>query len=103
MSNPEHSAARPDKAAMAELESVVGQALSRLAELRSRAEEAEARSTELEELLRRFTGDEGEAGRLLTRLRTLEAENTDLRNRVAQGREGVERMLARLRFLEEQR
>ena len=47
--------------------------------------------------------DPAEAGRLLSRLKALESENEDLHARLEQGREGVERVLARIRFLEEQR
>ena len=103
MSNPEDSAGHAERAALHELDRAVGEAVERLRSLRVRAEESEARAKDLQELLRRFTGDPEEAGRLLGRLRALEAENTDLRQRLAGGREGVERMLARLRFLEEQR
>jgi predicted nuclease with TOPRIM domain len=64
---------------------------------------AEERSEELEELLRRFTGHEVEPAQILARLRKLEEENADLRTRLEQGREGVERLLAKIRFLENQR
>lgn len=103
MSNPEDSAARPERAALHELDRAVGSALERLRALRARAEEAEARERDLQELLHRFTADPEEAGRLLGRMRALKAENEELRRRLDKGREGVERMLARLRFLEEQR
>ena len=103
MSNPGDSETPTERETLRALERAVGGALTRLEQLRGRAEEAEARSGELEELLRRFTGDPAEAGRMLSRLRLLEEENADLRARLARGKEGVERMLARLRFLEEQR
>ncbi len=103
MSKPEAEVEQPDRAALKELENAVGEALDRMQELRTRASHAEGTSAELSEMLKRFTGDEGEAGRLLTRLRTLEAENAELRDRVQKGREGVERLLAKIRFLEEQR
>lgn len=103
MSNPGVRKQRPEREAYKALERAAAKALKRLQELRSRTEDAEARSAELQELLKRFTADEGEAGRLLTRLRNLEAENADLRARLEKGREGVDRMLARVRFLEEQR
>lgn len=91
-----------EKAAFARLESAVGRLLERLADESRRAEAAEARSTELNQLVQRFTGDEAEAGRLLTRLKRLEMENADLRGRLDRGRTGVERMIARIRFLENQ-
>lgn len=85
------------------LERAVGQALERLAVMTERAEAAERRSDELNELMRRVSGNPAEAGDLLTRLRDLENENDDLRGRLRRGRAGVDRMLARVRFLENQR
>lgn len=103
MSNSADRVEQPERMAFQKLERAVGEALGRLERARARAEAAEAERAELQELLRRFSGDEAAAGRLLTRLRTLEAENEALRARLGQGREGVERLLARIRFLEEQR
>lgn len=94
---------RTERDALVELERAVGRALDELARARARAEAAEARCTELGRLMRRFTGDEAEAGRLLTRLQRLEEENTELRTRVERGRAGVDRLLAKVRFLENQR
>ncbi len=39
---------------------------------------------------------------MLTRLKRLEAENADLRSRLTRGRAGVDRLLAKIRFLENQ-
>jgi len=103
VSNSGGSAAPTDRVAFQRLERAVGEALARLERTRLRAEAAEARSGEFQELLKRFTGDEGAAPRLLTRLKALEVENEDLRTRLEKGREGVERLLARIRFLEGQR
>lgn len=103
MSNTGDNGKGPERAALRDLESAVGRALERISKLTARAEEADARSAELAEIVRRFTGDEMEADRLLTRLRYLETENTDLRSRVEKGREGVDRLLARVRFLEDQK
>ncbi|MDX1492888.1 MAG: hypothetical protein R3253_02350 [Longimicrobiales bacterium] len=86
----------------ARLEDAVGELIDRLAESRLRAEAAEAKNAELAKLVQRFTGDEGEAEKLMSRLRALETENEDLRSRLERGREGVERMIARIRFLESQ-
>jgi hypothetical protein len=63
---------------------------------------AEEKSEELEELLKRFTGHEVAPSDMVSRLRALEEENEDLRSRLEQGREGVERLLAKIRFLENQ-
>ena len=103
MSNPEDNGEQPEKAAFQRLEAMVGKALDEISVLRARAEEAEARGAEFEELVKRFTQDEGEASRLLSRLERLEAENADLSSRLERGREGVERLLAKIRFLEEQK
>ena len=84
------------------LEDAVGELLDRLAETRVRAHAAESKNAELAELVRRFTGDQAEADQLMNRLKALETENEDLRSRLERGREGVERMLARIRFLESQ-
>ena len=103
MSNTGGSGDRSDRAALTELESAVGGLLDRLADVSTRAEEAEGKSEELEELVKRFTGDDAEAGRMLTRLDGLEEENQDLRGRLKRGRAGVDKLLAKIRFLEEQR
>ena len=103
MSNPGGRAEQADRQALQALETAVGLALERLDEFRARAHGAEARSAELGELLQRFTQDQGEAQLLLSRLRALEGENEELRGRLEKGREGVERLLARIRFLEGQR
>ena len=103
MSNTGGSGERSDRAALTELESAVGGLLDRLADVSTRAEEAEGKSEELEELVKRFTGDDAEAGRMLTRLDGLEEENQDLRGRLTRGRAGVDKLLAKFRFLEEQR
>lgn len=100
MSPPERSQGRTD--AFTRLEAAVGQVMDRLVAVRGRAETAEARSAELAQLVQRFTGNEEEAGRLMTRLKRLEDENAELRQRIEEGREGVERMIARIRFLENQ-
>lgn len=103
MSNTEDNGAEPERDAFQELESAVTEMLSEIETLRERAAEAEARADELGELVKRFTGDEGEAERLLSRLKSLETENEDLKVRLDKGRDGVDRILARIKFLEEQR
>lgn len=103
MSKPEADAQSAERAALHRLEEAVGEALAQLADARERADTAEAHSAELEKVVSRFTDEEGSANLVLTRLRTLEEENVDLRARLEKGREGVERLLARVHFLEEQR
>ena len=46
------------------------------------------------------SGEEGPR-EMIDKLRIFEEENRDLRNRLDQGREGVDRILARVKFLEE--
>jgi hypothetical protein len=71
--------------------------------LTDRARTAESRTGELEALLARFSSGEEDPGAYVEKLRTLEEENADLRGRIEQGREAAQRLLARIRFLEEQR
>lgn len=103
MSNPADNGGQPAQDAFVSLEGAVGKALERLAVMTGRAEVAERKSAELNELMRRFTGNPEEAGDILSRLRTLEEENEDLKGRLDQGRAGVDRLLAKIRFLENQR
>ena len=102
MSNPAGNGAPRDRQPLDELERAVGDMLDRLAWMNDRMSLAEEKSEELEELLKRFTGHEVEPADIVSRLRKLEAENADLRSRVDQGREGVQRLLAKIRFLENQ-
>ena len=103
MSRPEHSPAEPERVALGELDRAVTRMLEQLTELRSRVQVAEQKSVELEEVVRRFTGNPEETGRLLSRLEQIQSENLDLRERLHAGREGIDRVLARIRFLENQR
>lgn len=103
MSKPgDESGPADERAAFGRLERAVGRLLDRLETTTMRAEAAEARAEEMGTLLKRFTADEGEAERLLSRLERLERENTELRGRLQEGRDGVDRMIARIRFLENQ-
>ena len=92
----------PGGQAFEALEQAVAQTIDRIRSMSDRVAAAEAKSAELGEVVKRFTGDEGEADRILTRLRALEEENVDLRGRLERGREGVDRLLAKIRFLENQ-
>ena len=102
MSKPGDNGGAPERQAFDALERAVAQTLERLQTMTDRVAAADARNSELGELVKRFTGDESEAGRILTRLKTLEDDNVDLRARLDQGREGVDRLLAKIRFLENQ-
>ncbi|MEX2467518.1 MAG: hypothetical protein WD995_11455 [Gemmatimonadota bacterium] len=103
MSGSGNSGERPELAALNALEQAVTAALERLENVSRRASEAEAKATELQRVLDRFTGDSGEARRLVGQFGALEEENVDLRRRVDEGRQGIERLLAQIRFLEDQR
>lgn len=92
----------PEKQAFDALERAVSELLGHLEAMDERLAASEARGAELGEVVQRFTGDEGEADRILTRLQVLEDENVDLRRRLEQGREGVDKILAKIRFLENQ-
>jgi chromosome segregation ATPase len=104
--------------ALARLEAVVGHLLDewpglgerlreadrRLREAETRLGAAEERKRELEELLDAIRSDRGVDGvELRERLNRVESENEELRTRVTQGAESVDRLLSRLRFLEDQR
>ena len=62
MSNPEGNGEGPEQTAFVELEKIVEAALRHLAEVTRRAEMAEDRNAEFETLIKRFAGDEGNAG-----------------------------------------
>jgi predicted nuclease with TOPRIM domain len=103
VSNPGDNGGPPIQEVIGALEGAVGQALERLAVVTRRAEAAEKKSAELNELMKRFSGSPAEGGEILTRLKHLEDENAELRSRLQQGRAGVERLLAKIRFLENQK
>jgi predicted nuclease with TOPRIM domain len=103
VSKPEADGQGADRAALKRLEGAVSKTLAQLAEARLHADNVEKRCAELEEVVSRFTKEHGTANLVLTRLRFLEKENADLRTRLEKGRDGVERLLARVRFLEGQR
>jgi hypothetical protein len=85
-----------------ELEAAVRRLLASHAELRSRAEEAEARSRALQDALRASSG-EPDAVAITDRLATLENENTVLRNRLTEARAITDRIAARIQFAGDER
>jgi hypothetical protein len=87
---------------MERLAEAVRSSVARMRELERELVEARAQMRSLEDQLRRFTSGEENPSELLTRLGRLEAENRVLVERLQKGRAGVERMLAQVRFLEEQ-
>lgn len=88
--------------ALARLEDLVGALLTELETLRNRARYAESRMKTMERELDRFVDGDVAPGDLVDRLTDLESRNQDLTERLDEGRAGVERLLARIRFLEEQ-
>lgn len=91
------------ESALVALEKAVGRALERIGTLESGLEVARGRRDEVEELLARMADGEENPADMQERLHLLETENAELRRRLHEGREGVERLLAKIRFLEEQR
>ena len=92
-----------DRQGLAALEAAVSRTLGEIKELRRRAAEATERSAELERLLASFQSGAESPGRMKERLEGLETENRELRARMTQARETVERLLARIQFLEDQK
>ena len=101
MSNPEGNGEGPEQTAFVELEKIVAAALRHLAEVTRRAEMAEDRNVEFETLIKRFAGAEGDAGQVLHRLAQLEEDNEDMRSRLEAGQVSVDKLIAKVRFVEE--
>lgn len=103
MSNPEPVQQTPDASEpFARLESAVRRLIRQSAELGAELRSARERNRELMELLAPVA--EGEAGpeSVVERLRAAEDERRELERRLERGREVVARMMARMRFLEDQ-
>jgi chromosome segregation ATPase len=88
---------------LAALEGAVQALLSRVAEAEASRAEAQARRDEVEGLLREMSEGDADQAEMAKRLEALEAENEELRHRIDEGLAGVDRLLARIRFLENQR
>jgi len=70
---------------------------------RQRADAAERRIQELEDTLRRVADGSMNPVTLTLQVKSLEADNVALRDQLAHARANVERVLARLEFLESER
>ena len=103
MSNPAGNGEGLEQAAFIELERIVDAALRHLGEVIRRAEMAEDRNAEFEALIKRFAGDEGDAGQVLHRLAELEEDNENMRSRLEAGQVSVDKLIAKIRFMEEQK
>jgi predicted RNase H-like nuclease (RuvC/YqgF family) len=93
--------ARPDKA-LQRLDGVVTAALERVRRLEREVVRMDAQGKALEGLLEGVTSGERGPREMIDTLHVLEEENRDLRRRLDEGRAGVDRLLARVKFLEEQ-
>ena len=91
----------PDRA-VERLEIAVSAALARVELLEGEVVRMNAQGQELEGLLKGVTSGEAGPREMIAKLHILEEENRDLRRRLEEGREGVDRLLAQIRFLEEQ-
>jgi len=91
----------PDEA-VERLESAVTNALMRVEQLEGEVVRMNAQGEELEGLLKGVSSGEGGPREMIAKLHILEEENRDLRRRLDEGREGVDRLLAQVKFLEEQ-
>lgn len=101
MSNPEDD--RPDRRALSRLDEAVGSVLQRLERMEERLRASEERRRELDELLEEFRTGDADPMEVSQRAQRLAEENEALRRRLEEGRVVVERIRARIRFLEEQR
>ena len=91
----------PDRA-VERLEIAVTAALARVEVLEGEVVRMNEQGEELEGLLKGVTSGEAGPREMIAKLHILEEENRDLRRRLEEGREGVDRLLAQVRFLEEQ-
>ena len=90
----------PDQA-VERLENAVSAALKQFQWLEDEVARMHAEGEALEGLLKGVTSGEEGPREMIEKLHVLEEENRDLRSRLDEGRAGVERLLARVKFLEE--
>ena len=90
----------PDQA-VERLENAVSAALKQFQRLEDEVARMHAEGEALEGLLKGVTSGEEGPREMIEKLHVLEEENRDLRSRLDEGRAGVERLLARVKFLEE--
>lgn len=92
----------PERQALGRLESAVGRILGELSRTRDQLARERARVRAAEGALEAFRDGDEDPVELRERVLALERENKDLKERVMKSRQVVERLLARIRFLEEQ-
>lgn len=96
--DPSPPAPRPE--AWDRLELAVRRLMDEFVTEQTRARAAESRVAELEAALSAIAGDGPDPIELERRIEELEAENHALRDRLGKARAEIERIMARLRFLE---
>lgn len=101
-SESDREAVSPD-VAIAQLEGAITSVLEEVYRLRGEFSRMDAQGQELEELLLGVTSGKRGPREMMDRLGVMEEENRELRARLDIGREGVGKLLTRIRFLEEQR
>jgi chromosome segregation ATPase len=89
--------------AFSRLEAAAARLLEERRRASERAERAEARVAELEAHLAAVASDGDDPVELKSSISRLQSEKEDLVERIERGREGVDRLLSRIRFLQEQR
>ena len=103
MSNQEEAPRTPAASeTFARLESAVRRLIRQSEALRADLEAARERNRELMGLLAPVVQGEESPESMVDKLCAAEAERQELRERLARGREVAERMMARIRFLEDQ-
>lgn len=91
------------QASLEALQSSVRRVLDELARLRREVTARERRLSEAEAVLRQVGEGQGDPVAMQRQIGLLQAENEQLRARLQEGREGVDRLLSRVRFLEERK
>ncbi len=92
----------PERQALSRLEAVAERLIEERAAVADQAREAEDRVRELKTLLSEFPEGKVDMVVLEKAITRLRDQNAELKGRMAEGREGVERILSRIRFLENQ-
>ena len=92
----------PERQALSRLEAVAERLIEERAAVADQAREAEDRVRELKTLLSEFPEGKVDMVILEKAITRLRDQNAELKGRMAEGREGVERILSRIRFLENQ-
>ncbi len=90
-----------EREALSRLEAAVEQLVEDRAEVQARAQDAGARLREMESRLEALERDGVDTASLEQELGELKHQNAELIERITEGRTGVDKILARIRFLED--